>query len=531
MNKFFAEKFKKISPYGWIFLAIVAVGIFLRGYHFHDWMRFSMDQSRDAGIISAAVAGKASLPALGPDAGNTRFLLGPMYYDLSYLSAKVFGNYPDKMAYPSLFSGILAISFLFFFLKEYFDQKVSLALTGVMSVSYFLIGASRFSSNPNLVPFFVILFLWGLLKILNEPQKFHPGWSVLVGFALGMGVQMHAITLVVMPIVGLLTLVYFWKKGGKGMWKSLIIVIALAALLNAGQIISELHTNFQNTRNFFQGLNSKSENNYGEGASLIAACQLEANGYFLTSIGDDYQCGDIFQTPKGGWGADGPRLLTLAGYTLFSLVGYYFLVRNLIWEKDARRKNFLGLVLGFNLLTFFVLVNVSNIIHVEYYVVLFFVPFVLLGIIMEVVGKKYGRNGMLASAAIIALLLISSLAVDGAMASSYFQGLENNSSNSTLSQDENMANFILETRPPSVSHAYFSGQKNLIKRYYDPIVYLTRQAGLDMSMEKDIDQLAPGEPLYYIDSSNSRSASGLIGGRQILSSRQFFNQTIYILKN
>jgi 4-amino-4-deoxy-L-arabinose transferase-like glycosyltransferase len=530
MNPIMA-KLKKIPIYFWVLLAIFLVGVFLRGYHFHDWMRFSMDQSRDAGIISSALEGKAPLPSLGPDAGNTKFLLGPMYYDLSYLSAKVFGNTPDKMAYPSLVSGILAIPFLFFFLREYFDQKISLALTGVMSVSYFMIGASRFSSNPNLVPIFVVLFLWGLLKILNEPKKFHPGWSALVGFSLGMGVQMHTITLVVMPIVGLLALACFWKVGGKGMWKSLFIVIALALLLNTGQIASELHTNFQNTRNFFQGLNSKSGNNYGEGTSLIAACQIEANGYFLTSIGDDYSCGDIFKAPKGGWSADQSYLLTLVGYVLFSLAGYYFLIHNLIREKDVRRKNFLGLVLGFNLLTFLVLVGVSSIIHVEYYIVMFFVPFVMLGILMETAEKNFGQEGKLATAAIILFLIGSSLAVDSAMASSYAQGLQNNSSNSTLSQNEAMADYILATVPPNTSHVYFAGQKNLIKRYYDPVVYLVREKGLDMSMARDIDKLAPGEPLYYIANSGSYPVPGAIGIRQIISSRQFFNQTIYILKN
>ncbi|MDR3559019.1 MAG: glycosyltransferase family 39 protein [Candidatus Pacebacteria bacterium] len=527
------DKIKNISKYFWVFLAIFLVGVFLRTYKFHDWMRFSMDQARDAAIISNAVAGKAPLPSLGPDAGNTKFLLGPMYYDLSYLSAKIFGNYPDKMAYPSLASGILAILFLFFFLREYFDQKISLALTGIMSVSYFMIDTSRFSSNPNLVPLFVILFLWGLLKIINDPREFHPGWSALVGFALGMGVQMHAITLVVMPVFGLLALVYFWKVGGKGMGKSLIIIIALALLFNIGQITSELHTNFQNTRNFFQGLKSKSENNYGEGAGLIAACQIEANGYFLTSIGDDYDCGDIFKTPKGGWIADKSYLLTLAAYTLFSLTGYYFLIYNFVREKENGRKNFLGLVLLFNLLTFIVLVSVSSVIHVGYYIVLFFMPFVLLGILMEAVRNKYGRKGMLAAAVVILLLIGSSLAVDGAMASSYAQGLQNNSSNSTLFQAEAMADYILTTSPQNVSKVYFAGQGSLAKRYYDATIYLVRQSGLNMSLIKDVDsrRIAPGVPIYYIAQSGAYPVPGMIGNRQITASRQFLNQTIYILKN
>jgi len=529
------NKLKKIPRYIWILLLIILLGIFLRTYHFHDWMRFSMDQSRDATIISDAIEGQKPLPLLGPDAGNTKFLLGPMYYDLSYISAKIFGNYPDKMAYPSLLSGILAIPFLFLFLREYFERKISLALTAVMSVSYFMIIASRFSSNPNLAPLFILLFLWGLLKILNNPQKFHPGWSTLIGFSLGMGIQTHATMLIVMPIVGLLVLAYLWKKGANGIWKSLIVVILLAALFNMGQIKSELNTNFKNTHHFFQGLENKSENNYGEGLFLVSACQIGANGYILSSVGDDYQCSSIFRISRQKQSRRTvlSYFLVLIIYTLFSMAGYYFLIRRFWKEKEIKQKNFLGLVLLFNLVTAVVFISVSNSIHVQYYIVLFFVPFVLLGILLEEVKKKYGRKGMLATGVIISILMVCSLIVDGNMAVSYAKGLQNNESNSTLSQGENMANYIIETVPSDFSgKIYFTGRKSLAKRYYTPISYLVKRAGYDISLKRSFDpaKLPKNHPLYYVNKTGY-NPENIINGHPVISYRKFFNQTIYILKN
>ncbi|MDR3558869.1 MAG: glycosyltransferase family 39 protein [Candidatus Pacebacteria bacterium] len=534
--KFHASAYLKENKRTLMILAVIFLaGIFLRTYNFRDWMRFSEDQPRDATIISDALEGKAPLSLLGPAANETNFHLGPAYYYLSFASVKIFGNYPDRMAYPSLLAGILAIPFTFFFLRENFSEKISLALTGVMSVSYFMINASRFSSNPNLVPLFVILFLWGLLKILNDPKKFHPGWSALLGFSLGLGVQMHTISLVVMPIVGLSVLAYFWRVGGRGIWKSLAIVMVLAALLNTAQIVSELHTNFQNTRYFFQGLHdhSNAKNNYGESLALISACQIEADGYFLTSIGGDYQCGDVLRAAEYGWNTDKSYFLILIAYALLTLSGYYFLIRNLVGGMEVRRKNFLALVMLFNLATIIILMSVSGMIHVSYYSVMFFVPLVFLGLLMEAVEKRFDRRGMLAAGAVIGAIAICSLTVDGVTAVSYVRGFQNNYSNSTLSQDEAMSNYILETVPKNTARGYFAGQSNLLVRYFDPAAYLVRRKGLDMSMVENADssRLTPGTPLYYVADSGSHSIPGAIGNRRILSDRKFFNQTIYILKN
>lgn len=133
---------------------IVALGIFLRTYHFRDWLRFSDDQARDAIIIRNIIEHKQSLPLLGPIAGTSTFYLGPAYYYIEYGAAKVFGAAPDKIALPDLLFSILAIPPLFFFLKKYFSEKLSLSLTALFAVSFFAVRYSRFAWNPNSTGFF-----------------------------------------------------------------------------------------------------------------------------------------------------------------------------------------------------------------------------------------------------------------------------------------------------------------------------------------------------------------------------------------
>ena len=101
------------------FLLIMAAAIFVRTYHFDDWLYFKMDQSRDALLIKNAVDnGPGYLPLLGARAGATKlkhgFLrLGPIFYYFEYASATIFhSTQPYVLAYPDLLFSILAIPML-----------------------------------------------------------------------------------------------------------------------------------------------------------------------------------------------------------------------------------------------------------------------------------------------------------------------------------------------------------------------------------------------------------------------------------
>ena len=116
------HNFKKIPRHLWILFAIIAVGIFLRTYNFHDWLDFRLDQVRDAVLVGEVVDG-GEWPDFGPSmkksgiSKDALFHVGPIYYHFQIISAKIFGDYPDKMAYPDLIFSILSIPLFYFFLK------------------------------------------------------------------------------------------------------------------------------------------------------------------------------------------------------------------------------------------------------------------------------------------------------------------------------------------------------------------------------------------------------------------------------
>jgi len=137
MNTYFAGNKKKIFYI--IAILIFSVGVFLRTYHFRDWLQFGPDQVRDISANQNIIEGRAPWPLLGPEIGNIKYNLGPIYYYFQILSGKIFGVLPETMAYPDLLFSILTIPLFYFFLKKYFTPDLSLTLTGLFSISLFIV--------------------------------------------------------------------------------------------------------------------------------------------------------------------------------------------------------------------------------------------------------------------------------------------------------------------------------------------------------------------------------------------------------
>ena len=127
--------------YVWVSLAVIlALAIFVRTYHFDEWLYFKMDQSRDALLIKNAVDnGPQDLPLLGARVGAVKlqhgFLrLGPIYYYFQYLSGVLFhSTEPYVFAYPDLLFSILAIPLVFFLVRLYFPARSALLVTAIIA--------------------------------------------------------------------------------------------------------------------------------------------------------------------------------------------------------------------------------------------------------------------------------------------------------------------------------------------------------------------------------------------------------------
>ena len=246
-----------------IFGAVLLFSIFLRVYHFDNWLFAKSDQVRDAEVSAQTYEkGIGELPLLGPRAGGTSLRLGPAFYYFQYASALLFQRTDLPVsAYPDLLFSILTIPLFFFFLRKFFSTRLSMALTAIFAFSFLAIEYSRFAWNPNSVPFFNLLFFYALLEIFDPEKKKKILWSVVVGIAFAVSTQLHFTSFVALPIILVLFFIFQRKNITARTFKTFSIFFVSSVLLSyLPVIISDVMMKGDNLREFFEAVKSKPSN-------------------------------------------------------------------------------------------------------------------------------------------------------------------------------------------------------------------------------------------------------------------------------
>ncbi len=471
-----------------ILIGIVAVGIFLRAYHFHDWLRFNADQSRDAGVASDSVQGTGAYPLLGPKAGGTEFKLGGAFYSLQILSAQVFGNSPDKMAYPDLFASIATIPLLFLLLRRVFRQPVALLLTAILSVSVFAIKYARFAWNPNSGPFYSILFLYALLLLAEEQTKRRWLWAIVAGVGLGIGVQLHTLLLIIMPVTVFGFFIFIGRKRPT-LWRQAGIVLLVALALNTGQIVEMRQTNGSNIKAFFGGTASKTAKGHSILGNVLddATCQIQGDAFIVSGLGNDDQCGsasisDTYQKTKGIAG----KLAFMVGLFLsavFTVGGVWLWIVALKNTTEPRRKLALQLTLWYALVGFVLLIPLAKEISLRFYLAMLFVPFVLLGLWAEAViswAKDHHTYAYIALGIVTLVFVgtnLSAVSIAFSDHSGKKQIVGSTDAEITLGEVEGMAKYITE-HFQSGQTIYVRGKQTYLFKYLKSIEYFTLKSSV-----------------------------------------------------
>lgn len=395
-----------------LILIIIVVGIFLRFYHFSDWLHFELDQSRDAKVIDLAVEeGIENLPLLGPKAAGSFLRLGPIFYYFNYLSALIFGNTPDGIAFIVMLFGILAIPAFYLFARRYFDRRIAIGLLAVFSVSIFLVMYSRFSWNPNPLPLFVILTLYSLLRVCDAKEKRRGVWLLIFSVSLAIATQLHFLAFVSMTIISAIYLI-IKRPGIKVLyWVGALI---LFVFMYSPMIVNEVKTVGDNIKQLIEVTSKKSTNdqhlltekifrNYTEnslghflilsGESNAELPKLEGKSILKPGIICDQQCRE-----KSSLG-----LLALAIFT----AGILLMIKNAVLEKKGARKDFVILILVSFLVFFALFTPLSFDISPRFFLLVSVLPFVFLGFILEFFDKKKSKTS-LAFIIIIVLILAAS---------------------------------------------------------------------------------------------------------------------------
>lgn len=482
-----------------LILAIIAGGTFLRAYNFSDWARFNDDQVRDALVVDRMVSGE-EFPLLGPKAGGTNFNLGPAFYYFEYFSALIFGNTPESLAYPVLIFSILAIPLFYLVFRKIFNQNISLALTLVYAVSFFSVKYSRFAWNINMVPFFVLAFIYLIDKFFNQKGKKDKLCILALGIVIGIGVQLHTLLLVCFPAIFILFALIDFFKNKNIKFRKIVAVFLVILSFNVPLTVYEIKTGGENSKAFLKGTDSKTEDgiSVSERVTSNVKCQIQGSFFVITGYKNNDEC-EVFQF-DGESGSVKNMLNIIFGICFF--VGGVGIILFFLKKKIFFLRNGMFIVMAsYFLFSLGIFSFLSGEISLRMFAMIIFIPFLFLGLWIQVMVNIKGKFGKIFSILLIAVLSASNLFVfKGTYFSlgnmyrddKYFGGI-------SLGEMENIKNYIkgnLESEN-SVSISKFANVKSL--------EYLLEKEGKNVEVINEDDKISRNSTYFYIKKNNFRT--------------------------
>ncbi|MEI7621042.1 MAG: hypothetical protein WCJ51_00745, partial [Candidatus Moraniibacteriota bacterium] len=309
-------------------------------------------------------------------------------------------------------------------------------------------------------------------------------WVILLGVALGIGVQLHVILLIIFSLFTFAFLLFSIVKNKK-MWKKWLVVLAIFLLLNAGQIASEIQTNFANSKtflNYFLHKPTVGEIQEKHPASLFNDfdCHLEANFFMLSSMGED-SCQYYLNNLSTG---ETTKIfntfffrLSLFVSVVFSVLGYVVLGFYCRKEASPAQKQWLQLIAIYLGLAFLIMFPVlKGKIELRYFSFAFFVPFLFLGLFVKYLKARVNKEVALFGATLLFCLVVASNLVSITSITKEFLHKTRIYSNSVvLDELEPIAQYLLANS--AEEKIYFSGNPRIINYLYQPLKYLINKQG------------------------------------------------------
>ncbi len=386
----------------WIIVVIILLSAWLRLFHFADWLHYEFDQSRDNILVSEALKkGLGSLPMMGPRADGTQLRVGPIYYYFEYVSAFVFGDTPQGHAYFVAIFSIASVLGLYMLSKKFFNTTISLGLAYLYSISFFMVIYSRFGWNPNLLPFFVIVGIYCLLRATEKKTK-HPGrWFVICMILFCIATQLHFVAFFALPIFLVAYLLYMRPKFS---WKVWLASVGIVVMFYIPVVVSDVVMKGFNTRQFVQAFATKTEHTDSFSVKTINTVRSGAESYAMILSGNDR-----IWTPeirfKDGWIDVSCKnsCKKTSHWLSYSAIGFFlFGVLLLIWQMVKRKKTIIIIGLFF-LVTFLIFTRIS--LEPRFYLLVAPLPFFFLGNIIEFIWQK---NSLIAKIIFLCIILLFS---------------------------------------------------------------------------------------------------------------------------
>ena len=229
-------KIKNFIKANFVFILIFLVAFFLRFYRLSEFAQFLSDQGRDAIIIKRIITFE-HFPAIGPPTSIGQVYLGPFFYYFIAPWLLIFRFNPTGLAFGTVFFSVFFLVLSFFLIKSSLGKTTALFFLLFNSFSYILIDFSRFSWNPNLLPYFSFFTVYLFLKARETNKKF---LYFLAGSFLSFSIQLHYLALTIIPPLAILLLKDLYQNSKKRWANILSFLVAFFIFTSPPRILTLL---------------------------------------------------------------------------------------------------------------------------------------------------------------------------------------------------------------------------------------------------------------------------------------------------
>jgi len=210
-----------------ILFSILLLALFLRVYRISEFLTFLGDEGRDVRIVRDLIT-KGNLVFIGPQTSIGGMYLGPLYYYLIAPSLALSLLSPVGPAVFNALLGVATVGLIWFVAKKWFGTTAAQVAAFLYAISPVAIIYSRSSWNPNPMPFFALLCVYGIYEVWqNKKLNWLPWVSVSFAFAL----QMHYLGLLLIPVIGFFWLLTFFSIKKDQKVKNVFIKKSIYAIL------------------------------------------------------------------------------------------------------------------------------------------------------------------------------------------------------------------------------------------------------------------------------------------------------------
>ncbi|MBP9817645.1 glycosyltransferase family 39 protein [Candidatus Shapirobacteria bacterium] len=220
---------KTLIQKNWLLILILLISGFARLYKIGDYMEFLGDQGRDA-VIARDFLKNGNLFFIGPQTSIGNMYLGPFYYYLFVVPGLILTNFnPIGPSIIVAIFGIATVYLIYWFASRYLNKSTAYFASSLYAISPVIIKYSNFSWNPNIMPFFALVFVISIIKSTIDSK---PKYLLLATLSFIVCLNSHFLALLLLPFAAIyLLLKLFFVFQNKQSFKQYLFYIGLSLTL------------------------------------------------------------------------------------------------------------------------------------------------------------------------------------------------------------------------------------------------------------------------------------------------------------